>query len=270
MRVLGIVGRGRNRLAERLVARLSDRGDVAVVATDETGPEDRPGGRYRDAGAVRTTSVAGGDWVTAGAGGTLSDRLDRLAPVADYALVTGRPEADIETVALGGADHDGPTVVEAAVPDGVDIDSVLDALSAQDPHETLESLVASVKTAESSEYAGAIATFTGRVRARDGPEDVATEYLEFERYDEVAAEQTAAIRDDLEAREGVYEVRLHHRTGTVEAEEDIVFVVVLAGHREEAFETVEDGIDRLKEEVPLFKKEVTVDDEFWAHEPDFG
>jgi len=48
-----------------------------------------------------------------------------------------------------------------------------------------------------------IATFTGRVRARDGPEDVATEYLEFERYDEVAAEQTAAIRDDLEAREGV-------------------------------------------------------------------
>jgi molybdopterin synthase catalytic subunit len=29
---------------------------------------------------------------------------------------------------------------------------------------------------------------------------------------------------------------------------------------------VEDGIDRLKDEVPLFKKEVTVDDEFWVHE----
>jgi len=45
-------------------------------------------------------------------------------------------------------------------------------------------------------------------------------------------------------------------------------VVVLAGHRREAFETVEDGIDRLKAEVPLFKKEVTVSGEFWAHQHD--
>jgi molybdopterin synthase catalytic subunit len=43
-------------------------------------------------------------------------------------------------------------------------------------------------------------------------------------------------------------------------------VVVLAGHRGEAFRTVEDGIDRLKDEVPLFKKEVTVEEEFWRHE----
>jgi molybdopterin synthase catalytic subunit len=59
---------------------------------------------------------------------------------------------------------------------------------------------------------------------------------------------------------------MHHRTGVVPAGEDVVFVVVLAGHRGEAFETVSDGIDRLKDEVPLFKKEVTVDEEFWRHE----
>jgi len=76
----------------------------------------------------------------------------------------------------------------------------------------------------------------------------------------------ANIRDELEARGGVHEVRMHHRTGLVEDGEDIVFVVVLAGHRREAFETVEDGIDRLKDEVPLFKKEVTVESEFWRHE----
>jgi molybdopterin synthase catalytic subunit len=52
----------------------------------------------------------------------------------------------------------------------------------------------------------------------------------------------------------------------VEAGEDIVFVVVLAGHREEAFKTVSEGINRLKAEVPLFKKEVTVEDSFWVHE----
>ena len=56
----------------------------------------------------------------------------------------------------------------------------------------------------------------------------------------------------------------------IEQGEDIVFVVVLAGHRREAIETVEDGIDRLKAEVPLFKKEVTVEGEFWAHQHDTG
>ncbi len=76
----------------------------------------------------------------------------------------------------------------------------------------------------------------------------------------------AALETDLETRDGVFEVELYHRTGIVEDGEDIVFVVVLAGHREEAFRTVEDGINRLKDEVPLFKKEVTVEDEFWVHD----
>jgi molybdopterin synthase catalytic subunit len=58
---------------------------------------------------------------------------------------------------------------------------------------------------------------------------------------------------------------MHHRTGVIEAGEDIVFVVVLAGHRREAFRAVEDGIDRLKDEVPIFKKETTEAEEFWVH-----
>ena len=41
---------------------------------------------------------------------------------------------------------------------------------------------------------------------------------------------------------------------------------MLAGHREEAFRTVEDGINRLKDEVPIFKKETTESEEFWLHE----
>jgi molybdopterin synthase catalytic subunit len=63
-------------------------------------------------------------------------------------------------------------------------------------------------------------------------------------------------------------VRLHHRMGVVPKGEDVVYVAVLAGHRAEGFETVEDGIDRIKDEVPLFKKEVTEDGEFWAHDAD--
>ena len=64
----------------------------------------------------------------------------------------------------------------------------------------------------------------------------------------------------------MFEVLLHHRVGRMNDGEDIVFVVVLAGHRKEAFRTVEDGIDRLKDEVPIFKKETTTDEEFWLHE----
>ncbi|MFC6724850.1 molybdopterin synthase, partial [Halobium palmae] len=114
--------------------------------------------------------------------------------------------------------------------------------------------------------AGAIATFTGRVRAKDGDDDPRTTALEFETYEGVADDRMDAIRADLTDREGVEEVLLHHRTGVVPDGEDIVFVVVLAGHREEAFRAVEDGINRLKDEVPIFKKETTVEDEFWVHD----
>ena len=74
------------------------------------------------------------------------------------------------------------------------------------------------------------------------------------------------LEAELEECDGVLDVLMHHRTGVIPDGEDIVFVVVLAGHRREAFRTVEDGIDRLKEEVPIFKKEVTTEETFWVHE----
>jgi molybdopterin synthase catalytic subunit len=106
------------------------------------------------------------------------------------------------------------------------------------------------------------------VRAKDSPDDARTEHLSFEKYEEVAESRLEAISRELTEREGVFEVLMHHRVGLMQDGEDIVFVVVLAGHREEAFRTVEDGINRLKDEVPIFKKETTTDEEFWLHETD--
>ncbi len=269
MKVLGIVGPGKAALVERLVARLSEHGAVATLGHIDEVNRESTSGRYQKAGATRTGEFTDdGAWVASGTRRTFADALADLAPDVDYALVEGHPEADIQTVALAGRDHAGETVATAEDAESVAIQTVVDALDVQDSFETLESLVAKAKDSDASEFAGAIATFTGRVREKETPDDTATEYLEFERYDEVAAEKMEAIKTQLEAREGIYEVLLHHRTGVVHGEEDIVFVVVLAGHRSEAFETVEDGINRLKDEVPLFKKEVTVDGEFWAHEPD--
>jgi molybdopterin synthase catalytic subunit len=101
---------------------------------------------------------------------------------------------------------------------------------------------------------------------KDAEDDTPTTHLEFEKYEGVAADRMRTIRSELEDRDGVFEVLMHHRTGVIREGEDIVFVVVLAGHREEAFRTVEDGINRLKDEVPIFKKESTTDEEFWIHE----
>ncbi|MFB6253777.1 MAG: molybdopterin synthase, partial [Halobacteriaceae archaeon] len=150
--------------------------------------------------------------------------------------------------------------------ESLDLESVHQKLENTEPYENLESLVHKAKKSPQAEYAGAIATFTGRVRAKDDPHDEVTTQLTFEKYDEVASSRLSEIKEDIESRDGVYEVLLHHRTGTIEYGEDIVFVVVLAGHRKEAFQAVEDGINRLKDEVPIFKKETTVEEEYWRHE----
>lgn len=273
MKVLRIVGpsdAGKTTLVERLVEHLSDDGRVGTVKHIDCEPDIDTDGkdtsRHRSAGAVRTEGITSdGAWFVTGTTRTLTDALDDLARSCDYALVEGYGDADLPTVALGDTTVSDP-LATASTADDVDVDAVVGALNETEPYETLASLVARAKAAPAANRAGAIATFTGRVRAKDSPDDTPTEHLEFERYDDVAARKVSTIRTELEARDGVYEVILHHKTGVVDAGEDIVFVVVLAGHRREAFEAVEDGIDRLKEEVPLFKKEVTVDETFWAHE----
>lgn len=218
-------------------------------------------------GVIVPVSRYDGDvWDATGEDRSLAGTLDDLAPDYDYAVVEGFSDVWLPTVALGDRDHASEQVAAAPTAADLDPDSVVDALHEREPYETLGSLVARVKESSDQDRAGAIATFTGRVRERDAPNDEPTEHLEFEKYDGVAEERLAGIREDLLDREGVYDVALHHRTGVMTAGEDIVFVVILAGHRSEAFRAVEDGIDRLKEAVPLFKKEVTVSDEFWAHE----
>lgn len=274
MQVLGVVGpsdSGKTTLVERLADRLMKRGRVATIKhlthAPEVDTEGKDTARHRAAGAATTYGLTDDEgWFATGEDRTLEDALDTLAPDYDYAIVEGFSDATIPQVVLGGRDHAGPELAAAPTADDVELDAVLDALAETEPRKTLESLVAGVKSAAQAERGGAIATFTGRVRARDAPDDEPTEYLAFEKYEGVADDRMATIEAELEARDGILDVRLHHRTGVIEYGEDIVFVVVLAGHRREAFRAVEDGIDRLKDEVPLFKKEVTVDDEFWVHE----
>jgi molybdopterin synthase catalytic subunit len=274
MKAVCIVGpsdAGKTTLIERLVDDLTDHGTVVTVKHLDCPPDVDTDGkdtaRHRSAGASETYGVTDdGTWFATGDSRTIDGTLADLAPEYDYALLEGYSDVDLPTIALAGREHQGEKLLSAADADAVEVNAAIDAIEGSEPYETLQSLVERATASPASEYAGAIATFTGRVRTKDDPDDVATEYLEFERYDDVADRKLATIREVLTNREGVYEVLLHHRTGVVEAGEDVVYVVVLAGHRAEAFAAVEDGINRLKSEVPLFKREVTVEDDFWSHE----
>ncbi len=255
MQAFGVLGPGATALADRLVGALEGR--VGLVRTD--------GGVERPTGAADTVYRLADDRYSATGTGDLGDALDALAPDHDYAVVVDRPDADLPQVRLGDADHER-AFHAASGTEAVDLAALVAAIDDLEPYHTLESLVAAVKRDPAADRGGAIATFTGRVRARDAPDDERTEYLEFETYEDVADDRLRALEADLADRDGVFAVATHHRTGVVPAGEDIVFVVVLAGHREAAFATVSDGIDRLKAEVPIFKKEVTEAETFWVHE----
>ena len=274
MKALCVVGpsdTGKTSLVERLVPLLDERGRTATVKSihhdvrlDEEGKDTH---RHREAGAERVVGVTP---QTRFEFADLKDKseeirvtLDRLADTGhDYSVVEGFAESSLPKFAVGETDAENVVLRDA---DEVGDETLIETVEGLEERETLGSLVRRVKESEDSPKAGAVSTFTGRVREQN-LDEARTTRLEYEKYEGVADERMEAIRQDLKAREGVYEVVMHHETGVVEAEEDAVYVVVLAGHRQEAFRAVEDGINRLKDEVPIFKKEVTKDGEFWVHD----
>jgi MoaE-MoaD fusion protein len=104
--------------------------------------------------------------------------------------------------------------------------------------------------------AGAIVTFQGTTR------DV--ERLEYEAYREMAEERIAAIVVEAVERHGLEAAAAEHRVGTVPLGEASVAVAAAAAHRGEAFAGAREIIDRIKAEVPIWKKEIEAGRERWA------
>ncbi len=102
--------------------------------------------------------------------------------------------------------------------------------------------------------AGAIVTFTGIVRGHThlGEE---VKKLEIEAYDELAEKALEKISLDLRTRKGVVDVLIHHLAGTFDIGEDLVYVIVSADSRENAFITAREAVERYKKEVAVWKKE---------------
>lgn len=112
---------------------------------------------------------------------------------------------------------------------------------------------------------GAVATFAGVVRNHSG--DQQTDYLVYEAYPAMAEKKMAEIGDELQEQWGVANVAMIHRVGKLEIGEISVLIAVASPHRAEALAACQYAIDRLKQIVPIWKKEVGVGGESWVEGP---
>jgi molybdopterin synthase catalytic subunit len=121
----------------------------------------------------------------------------------------------------------------------------------------LARLVAAVGRAD----AGAIATFLGTTRDHNAGRRVMR--LQYEAYPDMAIREMQRIGEQAVERFGVKAVAIAHRVGVVEIGEASVGIAVSAAHRDAAFAGCRFAIDRLKEIVPIWKKEYYVGGEVW-------
>ncbi len=109
---------------------------------------------------------------------------------------------------------------------------------------------------------GGLVTFTGCVRDHTGEHGV--ERLEYEAYRSMALKVMQAILDETEEKFPGVRVAIQHRLGVLAIGEAAVVVAAAAPHRAAAFSACAHAIDRLKEDVPIFKREVRTDGTVWV------
>jgi len=110
--------------------------------------------------------------------------------------------------------------------------------------------------------AGGVVSFIGAVR--DHARGRAIRHLEYEAYPAMALVEMERICDAAAQRWPAARVAIAHRVGHLEIGDLAVVVVAAAAHRAEAFEACRFAIDTLKGTVPIWKKEVATDGEYWV------
>jgi molybdopterin synthase catalytic subunit len=91
-----------------------------------------------------------------------------------------------------------------------------------------------------------------------------TRFLEYECYEAMAIQQMEQIGLEIAAAHAIGRIAMVHRLGRLEIGEASVSIVVSAPHRQAAFQAALDGINRLKREVPIWKKEFFEDGAIWV------
>lgn len=123
---------------------------------------------------------------------------------------------------------------------------------------SLDALVRAV----SHSGAGAVVTFAGTVR--DTNDGRAVSKLEYEAYASMAAAEITRISREIEAELPGVRVAVQHRTGALAVGDAAVHCAASAPHRAEAFRACRLAIDRVKERVPIWKREHGPDGPYWV------
>ena len=122
--------------------------------------------------------------------------------------------------------------------------------------------VAQLERRVSDPGAGAIVTFTGSTRAENAGREVIR--LEYEAYEPMALKEMRKLAEEAYQRFALKRIAICHRIGVVEIGEVSVAIAVSAAHRGEAFDGCRFAIDRLKQIVPIWKKEHFRGGEIWV------
>lgn len=118
-------------------------------------------------------------------------------------------------------------------------------------------LVAAVRT----DASGAVTLFYGVVRDHNEGRQVL--YLEYDAYRELAERQLRLVAEELRERFSIDDVAIAHRFGRLEIGETSLLVAVSSAHRAEAFAACQAAVDRIKQTVPIWKKEHWADGSVW-------
>ena len=105
--------------------------------------------------------------------------------------------------------------------------------------------------------AGAVVLFEGC--ARDSHQGRPVALLAYEAFVPMAEAELARLREEAMARFGLIRCLIHHRLGEVPLLEAAVIVATSSAHRREAFEAAAWIMDRIKERVPIWKREQYAD-----------
>ncbi len=218
--------------------------------------------RLADLAGTRETEVELGEGLSAAeAFRTLCQRFPELAGHGDslmyavnaeYVSPDHRLRAGDELALIPPVSGGGPEPVEGARPEPVEGPFEITA-EPLDP----QRLADEVRRDES----GAVTVFLGVVRNNNLGRRVL--YLEYDAYPEMATRVMRRIAEEALERWPLTGVAMQHRTGRLEIGETSMLIAVSSPHRKEAFEACHHIVDRFKESVPIWKKEVWEGGEVW-------
>ena len=123
----------------------------------------------------------------------------------------------------------------------------------------LDDIVDNVKLQDKNKAAGAIYSFTGTVRSKSLAHESKVVEIEIEGWEEEADKILDWLARDVQKQFNLIDCRIYHGIGRFQLGEDMVYIVTASAHRKEGHESLMHAINRYKEEVPLWKKEIYED-----------